>query len=349
MKSSCVRFGLVGCGDISWQEAQAIRDAGNTELAMVMDVREEYAKALGDEFDVPFTSRLEDLLARADIDAVVIAAPHYLHASLAEEAAKAEKHIVMEKPVAATLEEADSVIAVCRDHHVKLGIAYVMRYFPQHQEAKRLIEEETIGRVANITCVTHYDKPESYWTGGYSGRAKTDWRASLGKSGGGVFLMNASHNIDYLTYITGLKVQSLYAECDNFSTPHVEVEDAISVTMRFAGGAIGSFAVSSAALGERTYWERIYGTEGTIDVANPLRVYTTRQSGRVAPNRWTEFAFDRTVEPYLAARTIFMEKFATAVLEDSAVPISGEEGRAVLEVVKAAYRSGKERRPVFFR
>jgi predicted dehydrogenase len=348
-KSGKVSFGLIGCGDISWQEAQAIKNAKNTELVMVMDVKEEYARKLGDEFNVAYTSNLERLLSRNDVDAVVIAAPHNLHASLAKQAAEANKHIVMEKPVAATLEEADAVIGICRERNVKLSIAYIMRYFPQHQEAKKLINAGIIGRVVNITCVTHYDKPKSYWTGGYSKRAKTDWRASLRESGGGVFLMNASHNIDYLSYIIGEQVETLYAECDNFSTPYVEVEDTISASVRFTGGAIGSFAVSSAALGERIFWEKIYGKEGTIDLANPLRVYVTKPNRQFEPHQWREIEFDKKVEPYLAARTVFMEKFAAAVLDDGEVPITGEAGKEILAVVKAAYLSSTEKRPVILK
>lgn len=272
-----VSYGIIGCGDIASQEATGITTAANSTLAMVMDVNKDNAEKLGKKFNVPYTTDLKELLSKKDIDAVLICVPHFLHEPMTIEAAKAGKHIVIEKPIAITRQEVDNMIAAAKKANVKLSVAYILRFQPMVYEAKKLIEKGAIGKIINITIQSMGYKPESYWTMGWTKSVTTDWRANLKKSGGGVLIMNVSHFIDMLYYITGLDVDRVYSEYDTFATK-VEVEDMLLAVLRYKNGAVGLIQTSSTSFGGGEGVNRIYGSEGQIVLSDPLKVYVTKKS-----------------------------------------------------------------------
>ncbi|HID06232.1 MAG TPA: Gfo/Idh/MocA family oxidoreductase, partial [Armatimonadetes bacterium] len=206
-----------------------------------------------------------------------------------------------------------------------------------------LVQNEVIGRVIGISIHVLGDKPESYWYGGYTGRAQTDWRMHRDSSGGGILIMNAVHNIDYLRFITGLEVLRVYAEYDTLATSGVDVEDIISVTMRYANGAIGFIEALSCARGSYgpSQWagDRIFGSDGTLVITQPLRLYTVREDAGFAPHQWVEV----TTPPLERSdRALFIEEFVKAVASGQSPPVSGEDGLASIAVIEAAYRSNEE-------
>ncbi|MFH1823875.1 MAG: Gfo/Idh/MocA family oxidoreductase [Candidatus Firestonebacteria bacterium] len=339
-------FALIGCGDIAEQEAQAIIKSKNSTLTIVMDVNKEYAENFGKKYNIPNTTDLKEVLARKDIDAVVIAVPHYLHKSVAIESAKAGKHIIVEKPVATNLQDADEMIGEAKKAGVKLSVAYVLRCQPMVDEAKRLVEKGAIGKVINITIQSMGYKPESYWTQGWRKTVTTDWRTSVNKSGGGVLIMNVSHYIDMLYHITGLEVERIYSEFDTFATK-VEVEDMIVVIMRYKNGALGMIQTSSTAFGGGETTNRIYGTQGQIILsANPFKVYVSKEFEGLVPNQWNEVALEKMEDEWLSPRINYINKFSDAILNNKDVPIPGEEGKKSMEIVLSAYEAGRKHKPI---
>jgi UDP-N-acetyl-2-amino-2-deoxyglucuronate dehydrogenase len=337
-----LHVGMIGCGEIAYREtAPAIQAAGNAEMAIAMDTVEHVARSFGETYGVPATTCLEDVLEHPDVDTVVISVPHDLHLPLTVRAARAGKHVMVEKPVAVTLEQADEMIAVCRDAGVRLGVLYVTRYNAEIVRAKELIEQGAVGRVIAQQFHLVSNKAESYWTSGYSGRVQTDWRKSKERSGGGTLIMNLSHDIDRLRWVTGLEAVRVYAEYDTFATD-VEVEDTIALTLRYDNGAVGTLYACSCAPGAGSNGDRIYGDQGQIVFGrDSLRVYTEAEVVGLERGAWTEIE-----PPVVDARQVFVERFARAVLEGGALDIPGEEGRKTLETVVAAYRSGETHRPV---
>jgi UDP-N-acetyl-2-amino-2-deoxyglucuronate dehydrogenase len=335
-------IGMIGCGEIAYREtAVAIQEADQAEMVIAMDTVEHVARSFGETFDVAATTRLEDVLEHPEVDTVVISVPHALHLPLTVQAARAGKHVMVEKPIAVTLEQADEMIAACHQAGVRLGVLYVTRYNAEIVRAKALIEQGAVGRVIAQEFQLVTNKPESYWTSGYSGRVQTDWRKSKKQSGGGTLIMNLSHDIDRLRWVTGLEAVRVYAEYDTFAT-ETEVEDTITVTMRYDNGAIGTLYACSCAPGAGSNGDRIYGTEGQIVFGrNALRVYTEADVEGLERGAWTEIE-----PPAVDARQVFVERYARAVLEGIPLDIPGEEGRKTLETIVAAYRSGETHRPV---
>jgi len=341
MENRKLRIGIVGCGEIAVQHARGIHGANNAEIGMVMDVVSDLAKDLGEKYNVPYTTDIDALLNQKNIAAVYIATPHYLHAPLTIKAARAGKHVMVEKPMAVNLTQGKDMIDECRKAKVALSVCFVQRYLASTIKARELIQRGAIGRVIAIETLAMADKPASYWQGGYTGRAKSDWRTSKEKSGGGILIMNISHNIDFMRYITGLEAKRVYSEYDTFATP-VEVEDMIVCTLRYDNGAVGCIEASSWARGRGSAADRIYGAEGQMVLGKPLKIYTPREVEGLKPNQWNDITLEQTYN----VRTKYVEEFAEAVLLGKEPPITGKDGYAALEVVVAAYKSGQTHTPV---
>src|SRR5919199_5288868 len=253
-------IGMIGCGEIGFQSAKGIAAAPSARHVMVMDVDAGVAADLGATYGVAHTTEVAALLANPEVEAVYIAVPHYLHAPLALEALAAGKHVLVEKPIATTLEDADRMIAAASARGLTLSVAYLAQPNPALQRVRALIADGAIGRVLGTRIVLRTDKPATYWTGGFTGRIQTDWRASKARAGGGVLIMNTVHDLNTMRWLVGLEVVRVYAEYDTFATA-VEVEDYVAVTYRYANRAIGTLEAGAAPRGRDPLGggNRIYG------------------------------------------------------------------------------------------
>lgn len=227
-----VGFGLIGCGEITVDTAQQMALTSNSRIVHCMDVNKELAGDLAKKYSAPkFTGNVDELLADKAVEAVIISTPHFLHEPLTLKAVQAGKHVLTEKPIACTLEQADRMIGAADKAKVKLGVLYPVRLCWQWLKAAELYRAGAIGKLIAVKFHAVSQKPESYWHGGYSQRSKGDWRVSMEKSGGGCLIMNTSHSIDAAISVLDPKPTRIYAEYGTFATP-VEVEDFISFVMR---------------------------------------------------------------------------------------------------------------------
>ncbi len=333
---------MIGCGEIAVQTAKGIAAAAHAEHIMMMDVDQRVASDLAETYGVPFVTSAEELLAAQQVDAVYIAVPHDMHAPLAIQALRAHKHVLVEKPIATTLVDADAMIAAAREEGVTLSVAYTAQVDAACQAMRVLIAEGAIGTVTGTRIVYRGDKPESYWRSGYSGRIQTDWRPSKARAGGGILIMNAVHDLNTVRFVTGLEAQHVFCEYDTYATP-VEVEDYLVATYRYTNGAIGTLEAGSAIRGRDPSREsnRIYGTTGQIVFGNPPQVFVTKATSGLTAGTWQDVPIPQGARS--GDRAAIVDGFAQAVLTGQAPPVRGEDGRAALEIIVAAYRSGRER------
>ncbi|MDI7258441.1 MAG: bi-domain-containing oxidoreductase [Thermodesulfobacteriota bacterium] len=334
-----LRVALVGCGEIGITNAQAVSQSQNARLCLVVDKIEDLAKDLGQKYGVPWTTNIEDVWKTSDCEAVLICTPPSSHGSLAIEAIRYGKHVMVEKPMAANLSDAEAMIHAAKVAGVALSICFSQRYLPAMQRAKELLGQGILGKLLGTTLVVHMDKPVSYWFGGYSGRAKSSWRASREESGGGVLISNVIHYIDLLRYLTGEDVSRVYAEYDTLDSP-VAVEDSVSLSIRYSSGAIGNISASSCVRGIPTDLVdlRLWGTDGHISLGKTSQFYTLRSLPGVRPGQWHSFG----KLPQVNVQTICVDRFAQAVVEGRNPDISGEDGKAAQAIVEAAYLSGRQ-------
>lgn len=340
---SKLRFGIVGCGTAAVPICQAIATVPETELAHVQDVNAEMARDLGERYSVPFSTELNELLNDPAVDAVYIAVPHYLLAGLTKRALEANKHALVEKPVALTLADLDELIALAESNQLTLGVNYEMRFASCYPQARELVQAGAIGEIVGVKIQTLIDKKLSYWQVGYSGRATTAWRGEKDKAGGGVTLMNTSHLLDALWWVTGLNITRVSAERDALVAP-VDVEDTLAAALRFDNGAIGSLFVGAHIIGvEAAQGFEIYGKRGTLRVpdpysSNPLQVFLRESAGDIPANVWHTMPR----EPVDVFQSV-IQAFAQAGFAKQPAPTSANDARRVLETVLGLYKAADER------
>lgn len=342
------RFGVIGCGSAAVPVCQAIANLPETELVQVHDINVELARDLGERYHVPYTTDLHALLHNANLDAIYIAVPHYLLAGLARQVLEANKHALVEKPLALTVNEIDELSALAAKKSLALGVFYEMRYADPFRQAREIARAGGIGKIIGVRLQTLIDKKLSYWDVGYSGRSANPWRGEIAQAGGGVTLMNTSHLLDALWFVTGLSITRLSAEMGTL-VAQVQVEDTLSATFRFDNGAVGSLFVGAHIMGAKAD-ERfeVYGTRGTLRVPDPynhdpLQFYVREPYNEFAANLW------HTIPR--AEKNVFtsaIADYAHAVQSNQPAPINGSDARRVLQTVSGLYRAAQEQRAVHF-
>ncbi|MFZ9854348.1 MAG: Gfo/Idh/MocA family protein [Limisphaerales bacterium] len=229
-----LRIGVIGCGNISyWTHLREIPRVTGARLIAASDPDPTARDRAQRLTKIPIHASSESLLARDDIEAVVIAAPSGLHASLAVNAARSGKHVYLEKPIATTMLEADSVTTAVTQARIKAAVGFNRRCHPAVEQARTLLASGRLGSVRAVQMV--FSEPADP-TGG------TPWRQSR-RLGGGVLLDLASHHVDLLRWILGTEITHVAAGVDN----HLCEADTAWIALTLAGGITATGYYSSAA------------------------------------------------------------------------------------------------------
>jgi predicted dehydrogenase len=329
-----VGFGLLGSGFMAHTYAQSLaKHVPDGHLVAVAEGSR--APALAAEYGVPALADTAAVLARDDVDAVLICTPHSTHRALTEAAAAAGKHVYIEKPMAVTLADCDAMIAACRDARVLLDVNHVTRHRASPVAAKRLIDDGSIGElrmVRILSSVLAYLTPEHGWAH---------------KAGeGGAWLDMGVHLFDALRWFTGSEVEVIFAKVRDFAgDPNQRRSGLAEVVLR--NGVIVqmliSFEIPPPGLGSQSQWTFI-GSDGIVESDSYGKVRLGRGEAWEDIYEMPPFALNADV--YSPIRlTAFAEQtqqFAQAVQAgfDAAGPgFHGEDGRAAVEVVEAGLRS----------
>ncbi|HJS19283.1 MAG TPA: Gfo/Idh/MocA family oxidoreductase [Anaerolineales bacterium] len=341
-----VRFGIVGCGSAAISVCEAIALSSLTELTAVYDVNEDLADDLSRRFNVRKIDSFDEFLADPITDAVYVAVPHYLLAPLTELILQAGKHALTEKPLGTSLEEVDRLIARASELRLNVGVFYEMRYATAFTTARELAQAGAIGDIIGVQIQTLIDKSLTYWESGYTGRSINPWRGIKAQAGGGVVLMNTSHLLDALMYVTGLLVTHVTAEIGNLIS-NVEVEDMAAATFRFDNGAIGSLIAGAHISGARQgEYFCIYGTKGQIRLpdpygSDPLQVYLNEDWHDFHAGQWHVIPAKPAPVYQLA-----IEDFVQALQCGRPAPIDAQAARQVLMIVLSIYQSAAEKKTI---
>lgn len=341
-------FGIIGCGNAAVPVCEAIVGSDLAQLARVQDLSLTLARDLGERYRAPYTDQLAMLLADPAVEAVYIAVPHDQLAPLTLAALEAGKHVLAEKPMGISLAEIDELTALAKSKRRALGVFYEYRWATSHVKARELVQAGAIGTVTGIQIHTLIDKPLSYWDAGLGGRSVSSWRNQKARAGGGVALMNSSHQLDALWYITGLEVTSVSAEIATTVAP-VEVEDLAAATLRYNTGAIGSLFAGAHLKGATPGGEHaeIFGTDGQIQLPDP---YSGASSLRVwLRNPWQDIPAGQWHDLPCPAAPVYLKAidgFAHAIQTNEPAPASARDARRVLAIILAIYQAAAEGRKV---
>ena len=333
-----LKIGIVGLGSIGQEHArQAVRASGVAVTAL-FDTNQTVSNQLAASLSATSYASYDALLD-SDVEAVLLAVPNYLHRDLAVQAAARGKHVLLEKPLAITLEEGHDIIAACRRHRVSLSLNFSFRYLARIQTAKRLIDAGAIGELAGLQALVYSFRERGYWQGARSVSAD-DWRTSKAKAGAGFFFMNLCHVIDYLYFLTGMRATRVYCEHGTLGSP-TEVDDSVSLSCRFENGAIGSISGSSIRRGANQAEDRLWGSHGTLTIDDEaIRVHSTR----IVEGRRPGKTHAITKLPMAGWIERWLSDFAVATREGREPEITGRDGWDNLAFIATALRSMEERR-----
>jgi predicted dehydrogenase len=336
-----MRIAVVGAGGIAQRNATETARSGAATVSGVFDVNLKAARDLARALNAPVFTSYEQALESTEVDAVLLSTPHHLHKGQAIAAAEAGKHVLVEKPVATTLADADAMMAACRKAGVQLAVNYSFRYLAKIQKARELVAAGALGDVTGVQIVAHQFKDPGYWMGARS-TSPDDWRSSREKCGGGFLIMNVCHTIDYLYFITGLRGTRVYGEYATLGSPG-DVEDIISVSCRWGDSAIGSISASSIMRGADQSEERIWGTKGTLILhGDGLSLYSTRPIDGKKPGKLHHY----TKFPDVSWTAEWVRRFVAAVREGREPEVGERAGWENLAFIVSAYESLEKRAPV---
>ena len=342
-----IGFGIVGAGMVTRYHAEAIARTEGARLVAVCRSNPEQVAEAEERFGVPCELGYEALLARPDVDAVCICTPSGLHAAQAIAAARARKHVLLEKPMALTLADADATITACREAGVVLQIAQQRRTDPLFRAIHDAVEAGAFGRMVLGTISAPYNRTESYYE-------SADWRGTWALDGGGALMNQSIHLVDLLVWYMG-DVEEVRAHADTLVRP-IEVEDTVAATLRFANGALGSIVATTATAPGYPHRVEIYGDRGGVQIEGEtiarweIAAPRPEQVG-VQPGGQTPVPGGVGASPTgmgAEGHTRLVADLVGAIREGRKPLVPGEEGRRALALVLAVYeaaRTGQAVRP----
>jgi predicted dehydrogenase len=340
-----VKIGVIGAGhqgQVHLERYLALQDKVQviSLCDAVQTVVEESSKKYGVEnWHTDYMKILDD-----DIDAVSICAPNKFHEPMAVAAAEAGKHILLEKPIALTLKEADAIINAANKAKVKLMIAFDQLFNPMVQKAYSLLDNGELGKIS----MGNFD-----WYANYSQYSRADfgWRSDIKKAGGGALMESGVHKVSILNFLMG-EVNSVFAFANKLIMD-IDGEDNIKVLTTHRNGAIGSVTCSwtSEFRGPEQEGFSIYGDKGSIIAYGPFHMGT----GHLEFSSASIEEYTRTHYWYPPIRSYGQKydsyqneisHFIDCVLNDKTPMVTGEDGRTILEISLAAYESVKEKKAI---
>jgi len=343
-----VRVGLIGMGLIGTTHALTLQRVEDCELVAVADVDEKYRQS-AEELGAKFYSDYEQMIERESLQGVIIATPNHLHVPMGIACAERGLHLLVEKPIAPGLADADRLLEAARRNRVHILVGHQRRFNARVEKAREIVMGGELGALVGATITWALLKPPEYFADPFA------WRKS---DGGGPILINLIHEIDNLRYICG-EIEDVFAIASN-RVRNFAVEDTAGATFRFENGAVGTCFVSDCVPSSSAY-ETTTGENPLIphDFGNCYQFFGTKASllfpqmkklfySDPAKCGWHHPISEQGVnviagdDPYVKE----FRHFAKVIRGEESPRISGEDGRRTLEVALAVQRSGKTGQPV---
>lgn len=336
-------LGMIGSGFMGLTYSAAITGfVKGARLAAVSGGRR--AGEIAAEFQVPSEGSIDSLLARDDVDAVVVATPDQHRVEITRQAAAAGKHVLVEKPMAPSVAECDEMIALCAKAGVNLGVVQTERFRRITKQAKSYVDDGTIGPVRMMRTLSAF--PIGLSKELYESRA---WMAD--PKSGGLFFGIATHNADFLRWISGANAKRVFAEVNTFSDLAVPAQS-IMAHITFENGIMAQMWISSEfpspSIPHSEVRFQIVGRDGILDLEN--FDFLDLGKGEKWERVFTPEKFDYLKEPRspirLEPHVGVIQEFVNSIHEKRPPRVGGTEGRAAVEICEACLISARTGQPV---
>lgn len=324
-----LRFGILGSGNAAGFHANALASVKNAVLTGIADRDYGRAVAFAEKYGAKSYSSLEAMLKDDEIDVVCICTPSGFHADQAIEVLRSGKHVVLEKPMALTVEDADMVIAEVERSDKLLTVVFQNRFVPDVQKAKETVESGALGKLIFCDLSMKYWRDPDYY-------ASSDWRGTFKYDGGGALINQGIHGVDMLLYIVGdAKVR--FAEVKT-SFHNIETEDTAVAVLDFENGATGTLHASTCAYPGFNRRIEIIGTKGCI-IMSEGHIEKMVIDGKVIIDEAVEkrgASGDHTIMD-TTFHAMQLQNLVDAAEGMTPLFIDGREGRRALKLIKDVY------------
>ena len=332
---SVLNFALVGCGRIAKRHSELLGTGqiNNARLVAVCDIVADKARRVGELFSVPWYTDLHEMMRSPDIDVVTVLTESGRHAEHVIALAPYRKHIVLEKPMALRLIDADAMIRACDHAGVRIFVVKQNRFNIPVVKLREALDNGRFGKLVLGTVRVRWCRPQSYYD-------QDSWRGTWALDGG-VLTNQASHHVDLLEWMMG-EVDSVYAMAST-ALVNIEAEDTAVVTLRFTNGALGIIEATTATRPKDLEGSiSILGEGGTVEIGgfavNKMKVWNFAET-----KPGDELVMDKySVNPpnvYGFGHQAYYDHVVDCILNNKQHLVDGLEGRKSLELINAIYES----------
>ena len=334
------KIGLVGCGRISKKHFSAIERLDDLKLVAICDIDDDALRSADTPIDVARYKSYEELLLNLDVDLVVLCTPSGLHATQAITAAKYNKHVITEKPMATNMDDANRMVSACKKAGVHLFVVKQNRYNKSLQLLKKAIDSGRFGKIYLVTVNVFWTRPQEYYD-------SAEWRGTCSLDGGA--LMNqSSHYFDLLNWLIG-PVSHVHAMTGTLAR-NIEVEDTAVVNVCWRGGTLGS--INSTMLTYPHNMEgsiTIIGESGTVKIGgialNNVEVWKFKDSCNY--DSYVCNLHEQIDNVYGNGHFKYYKNIVNQLNSDVYPEIYGYDGLKSLELIVASYVSSRDDKTVF--
>ena len=338
-----IRVAIIGTGNISKQHIESYLEfPQRCKIVAFADIYRDKSIELVKKYglDVEIFDSYKELIGRNDIDLVSICTPPFCHAEIAEDFLNDGKHVIVEKPMAASLEECDRMIAAAEKSKTILAVVAQNRFKDPIMNLKKVLGSGKIGRILHAQIDSHWWRGHCYYD--------LWWRVTWEKEGGGCTLNHAVHHIDLLAWMMG-KPHTVQALLSNASHDNAEVEDISIAALQYPGGAVAQITSSVIHHGEEQQVV-FQGEKARISAPWKARAMVSKSNGFPEDN--TEL--EKELNEYYASLPSLeytdhkgqIDNLLTAIETGGRPLIAGESGRLTIEIITAIYKAGFERKTV---
>jgi predicted dehydrogenase len=355
-----LKFGIIGCGKVSVMHADALKSIPKAAFTAVCGRDLKRTQDFAARYGVKAYTSITEMVTAEKLDVVIVCTPHPAHKEPTVEALKAGANVLIEKPLASSLEDCDAMLSAARQAGKQIGVISQRRFYAPCLRVKEAIVSGKIGKPVLGTVFMFGWRNEAYY--------KSDpWRGSWKGEGGGVLVNQAPHQIDLLQWLRDGEIEELYGVWRNLNHPYIEVEDTAVAIIKYRNGAVANLVVSNsqkpgiygkvhihgengASVGVQTDGGAMFIAGMTSILEPPVNDLWTVPGEEANLKDWVKedsdyFNRHNAIEYY---HQLQIEDFIDALLEGRKPLVTGEEGRKTVEIYTAIYRSQRDGKAVKF-
>jgi UDP-N-acetyl-2-amino-2-deoxyglucuronate dehydrogenase len=343
-----IGFAIIGGGIIGEIHAQEISRIDGARLIAIAGRSKEKAGKLAEKYNAIWYEDYLEMLNRKDIDIVNICTPSGLHSEMAINAARAGKHIVVEKPMDVSLEKADFMIAEAKKFGVKLSVISQHRFDPATIQVQQALQSGKLGKIILTEVAVNWYRSQEYYD-------SARWRGTWALDGGGVLMNQSIHTIDLLLHLLG-PARSVKAHMSTAAHERIDVEDVLVAIVRFQNDALCTIACTTAAYPGFSNRIELFGTQGSAIIESDQLIqfcFKAQGESEIAINNATLQNLSKSTGasiPGVISGDAHYEQFIdmiNAIRENREPQINGSEGRKTLQMIMAMYQSAREERLIY--